>query len=145
MAAASHAAERPSARYDRSADAHGFTVFMQEGGWCWFQDPRAIIHKGKLFLGSVRGNGTGPALVGVYDLEARKALGTVVMRDNFDRDDHNSPVFHARPDGSILAMYARHHRDTRHHYRISDPENPLQWGEEMTFDHTSTTSSTWSA
>ena len=121
--------EKP-ASYDRANDRHPFTVFMQEGGWCWFQDPRAIIHDGKLFLGAIQGNGTGDALVGVYDLEAKKRLGNVVMHQGYDRDDHNSPVFFVRPDGSILAMYARHGGDFFHLYRISDPDNPLKWSEE---------------
>jgi hypothetical protein len=123
-------AEEP-APYDRHADTHGFTVFMKQGGWCWFQDPRAIIQDGKLFIGSVQGNNDGGALVGIYDLNARKPVGTVIMHPKFDRDDHNSPVFYARPDGSILAVYARHNRDRFHYSRISDPKNPLEWSEEF--------------
>lgn len=108
-----------------------FTVFMKDGGWCWFQDPRAIIHDKKLFIGSVKGHGSGPALVGIYDLVKKKSLGTVLMQDKFDRDDHNSPVFHVRPDGSVLATYAKHHRDRYHYSRISDPTDPLKWGDEF--------------
>ncbi len=122
------------ANYEREADPHGFTVFMQEGGWCWFQDPRAIIHDGQLLVGSVRGNAGGEALVGVYDLRKQEPLGSVVLHPAFDRDDHNSPVFHARPDGSVLAVYARHNRDRLHYSRISDPRNRLLWGEESRFE-----------
>lgn len=120
-----------SATYDREADEHRFTVFMQHAGWCWYQDPRAIIHDGKLFIGAVRGNGDGEALVGVYDLKAGKRLGSVVMHPSFDKDDHNSPTFHARPDGSVLAVYARHHRDKLHRSRSSDPKDPLKWSDEI--------------
>jgi len=116
----------------------GFTTFMKDGGWCWYQDPRAIIHDGKLFIGSVKGNGDGEALVGIYDLKAGKSLGNFVMHEKFDRDDHNSPVFYARPDGSVLAMYARHSREKFHYYRISDPKDCTQWGEGIQIDHTST-------
>lgn len=129
-------AQQQLARYDRAADPHGFTVFMQEGGWCWFQDPRAVIHDRKLFAGGVRGNGSGPALAGVYDLTGRKPLGTVLMQDDFDRDDHNSPVFHVRGDGSLVAFYAKHHREPRHYYRVSEPGDPLRWGAEMILEHT---------
>lgn len=120
-----------TARYDRGADRHGLAVFMENGGWCWYQDPRAIIHDGKLFIGAVQGNGSGPALVGIYDLMQDNPLGTVLMQDNFDRDDHNSPVFHVRPDGSVLAVYAKHHRDRFHYARVSDPSDPLKWSEEF--------------
>ena len=108
---------------------------MREGGWCWFQDPRSIIHDEKLFIGSVRGNGTGPALVGLYDLQRQKPLGTAVMHDPFKNDDHNSPVFYARPDGSVLAVYALHNGNKTHYYRIAQAGNPLKWSEEMTFEH----------
>ena len=110
---------------------------MEDGGWCWYQDPRAIIHDGKLFMGTVKGNGTGAALVGVYDLEANKPRGTVLMQDEFDRDDHNSPVFHVRSDGSMLATYAKHNRDTFHYSRISDPSDPLKWSEEFRHERAS--------
>jgi beta-galactosidase len=111
------------------------TLFMKDGGWCWYQDPRAILHDGKLFIGSVKGNGDGEALIGVYDLKSKTALGNVVANPKFDRDDHNSPVFFARTDGSVLAMYARHSRDHLHRFRISDPNDPMKWSEEMVFNH----------
>lgn len=117
--------------YSRSSDNHGFNVFMEEGGWCWYQDPRAVVHDDKLFIGSVQGNGKGAALVGVYDLQARERLGTATMHSHFDKDDHNSPVFHVRPDGGVLAVYARHNRDRFHYSRVSDPKNPLKWSEEV--------------
>lgn len=127
----------PVAKYDRATDPHGFKVFMEHGGWCWFQDPRVIAHGGNLFIGSVRGNGSGPALVGIYDLARDKPLGTIMMQDHFDRDDHNSPVFHVRPDGGVLATYAKHHRDRFHYSRLSDPANPLKWGEEIKHERSS--------
>ncbi|TWT80722.1 hypothetical protein CA13_21680 [Planctomycetes bacterium CA13] len=127
-----------SASYDRTADQHGFIIFMEEGGWCWYQDPRSIMHDGKLFIGSVKGNGSGSARVGVYDLKTKQPIGTATMRDNFQRDDHNSPVFFARPDGSVLAVYALHGNDKLHRYRISDPDAPLRWSEEKVFDHNNT-------
>ncbi|MEP4077773.1 BNR-4 repeat-containing protein [Haloferula sp.] len=123
------------AKYVRSADSHSFTVFMKEGGWCWFQDPRAIVQDGKLVLGALRGNDSGAASVGVFDLGQMKSVGSTVLHDAFNRDDHNVPVFYQRPDGSLLAMYARHSKDFRHHYRISKPNNPIEWGEERIFEH----------
>ena len=130
--------EMSPARPDESTASGGvkLTTFMKDSGWCWFQDPRAIIHQGKLLIGSVKGSGGGEALIGIYDLQAGKPLGSFVAHDNFDRDDHNSPVFYARPDGSILAMYARHSREKFHYYRISDPRDFTQWSAERRIDHT---------
>ena len=129
------AATSAEASYDSAADPHGFKVFMKDGGWCWYQDPRVMIHQGKLLIGSVQGNRTGPAVVGLFDLEADQPLGKVVMRDNFKRDDHNAPVFYRRPDGSVLAMYALHGNNRDHYYRISSPHDPLRWGKENSFVH----------
>lgn len=111
------------------------SVFMKNSGWCWYQDPRAIIHNDQLVIGGVEGNGKGAAAVGVYDLKAGKILGRTVVHPAFDRDDHNSPVFHIRPDDSLLTVYARHGRDKLHRYRISEPDDYLSWSEEKTFDH----------
>ena len=122
-------------RFDRSEDPHQFAVFLPEGGWCWFQDPRAIIHKNTLLIGGVQGNGTGDAVVGVYDLKTRRQLGRVVLHEDFKRDDHNCPVFYVRPDGRVLAVYALHGNNRKHYYRISEPNDLLRWGEERRFEH----------
>lgn len=118
------------ATYDRAADDHGFTIFMHDGGWCWYQGPRAIIHDDKVFVGSVQGHGEGSALIGVYDLETNKQVGNVTVHEQFDRDDHNSPVFHVREDGKVLTVYAKHHREPHHYLRTVDPKHPLNWTEE---------------
>lgn len=124
-----------TAAYDRRADDHGFTVFLKEGGWCWFQDPRALVSDGHLFVGGVQGNASGPVVVGIHDLDAGANLGRVILRDEFDADDHNTPAFHRRSDGRVLAVYARHSRDFRHHYRLSDPTDPTRWSDEKIFEH----------
>jgi len=67
------------ASYNRENDQHGWTVFMENGGWCWFQDPRGIIADRKLIMGAVKGHGNGEALVGVYDLKKKKSLGFVIV------------------------------------------------------------------
>lgn len=109
-------------------------TFMHNAGWCWFQDPRAIIQDGKLVIGSVAGNGIGDAAVGVYDLENQQLLGRTTLKPEFDHDDHNSPVFYARPDGRLLTVYARHNTEKVHYYRISESDNFLEWGEEKTIE-----------
>jgi rhamnogalacturonyl hydrolase YesR len=115
---------------DAKTAADKVQVFMYNSGWCWFQDPRAIIHNDQLIIGGVAGNGSGEAAVGVYDLKDDAILGRATVHDNFDNDDHNSPVFYARPDGSVLTVYARHSTENKHYYRISDKQDYLEWGEE---------------
>lgn len=110
-------------------------TFMYNGGWCWFQDPRAIIQDDKLIIGGVAGNGRGDAAIGVYDLAEDILLGRTTIAENFDRDDHNSPAIFPRPDGSLLGVYARHSTENLHYYRISGSKDYLDWGAEHTIDH----------
>ncbi|MBX2816359.1 MAG: BNR repeat-containing protein [Saprospiraceae bacterium] len=123
------------ATYDRAADQHDHHVFMQNSGWCWFQDPRALVHRKMLYIGGVQGTSPGSATVGIFNLRRQRIEGLVTMNEHFDHDDHNSPVFYARPDGSVLSMYALHGRDRKHLYRISDTKNPLHWSREYTYEH----------
>lgn len=125
----------PQAHYDRAADLHDFTIYMKDGGWCWFQDPRAILQNDYLVIGAVKGNGSGAALIGSYDLNGKKPVGTFVAKDEFNRDDHNSPAFYGRSDGSVLAVYARHGHEQFHHTRISTSADFTQWGPDKIMDH----------
>ncbi|MCL7762549.1 glycoside hydrolase family 88 protein [Polaribacter sp. Z014] len=109
-------------------------TFMKDGGWCWYQDPRAIINNGKLVIGSVSGQ-SGDVKVSVYDLDKKEDKGTIVLDKNFQVDDHDTPAFYARPDGSILSVWAKHASENKHYYSISSPENYLEWGEKQTFTH----------
>lgn len=107
---------------------------MEDGGWCWYQDPRAIIKNNKLVIGSVSGQ-SGDVKISSYDLEKKKDEGTVVLHKDFERDDHDVPALYARPDGSILAMWAKHAVNKKHFYSISSPTNYLKWGERKEFTH----------
>lgn len=110
------------------------TEFMKDGGWCWYEDPRAIIHNGRLIIGGISGQ-SGDIKVGVYDLASNKKLGTTVLDAGFEVDDHNSPVFYARPDGSILAFWAMHGKENKHYYSISDTKDYTKWSARKTYVH----------
>ena len=122
--------------------AQEFTTFMEDGGWCWYQDPRVVIKNGKLIIAGLSGE-SGDVKVGVYDLEANKSLGDVVLNKNFQKDDHDVPALYVRPDGSILAVYAKHANEPIHYYRISTPNDYLSWGEEKQFLHESNSGVTY--
>ena len=132
---AAHAGcEHCAHRAECEAEASKVQVFAEDSGWCWFQDPRAIVHEEYLFIGAVKGNGDGEALIHVYDLTKQEPLARVVAMAGFDHDDHNSPAFLKRKDGSVLAMFARHSVDKFHHYRISDPNDFTKWGRVVNVD-----------
>jgi len=128
---------------DRHAPATGavtntndVSVFARNGGWCWFQDPRAIINDGKLLFGSVSGSDPdrGDIRATLYDLRAKKNLGTSVLHRGLESDDHAAPAFYVRPDKRILTVYA-YHNGRQHFYRTSAPGDPGTWGPEQMFKH----------
>jgi hypothetical protein len=119
-------------------------IFNGDGGWCWFQDPRALVTHGTLVIGSVAAGVRDPARRGnievvTYDLSrARKRLTVLHPRlsgeQNSSYDDHNAPAFLVRPDGRMLAVYARHAAEDHFYYRISaEPGNAAEWRAERTF------------
>ncbi|MFL1011758.1 glycoside hydrolase family 88 protein [Flavisericum labens] len=109
-------------------------TFMEDGGWCWYQDPRAVISNGKLIMGGISGQ-SGDVRLGVYDLAHEKIDSTLVLSENFQRDDHDVPAFFKRPDGSLLAVWAKHANEKIHYYNISAPNDYLKWGELKEFHH----------
>jgi hypothetical protein len=122
--------------------ADGPIIFNDDGGWCWFEDERVIVHQGKLIIGSVATGRTDAARAGnievtVYDLASGKSSVHVLHRPSGPedikrwRDDHNSPAFVVHPDGRILAMYSQHGPEERIYYRIA--AHPESWGEEKVF------------
>jgi hypothetical protein len=113
-------------------------TFKKNGGWCWFQDERAIIHNGILIFGTVanpRGF-DGEKLDGdveamVYDIGLKKHLGKYVLHDNLEADDHNTPAFLLLNDGRILAVYSKHGTDENIRYRkTKKPFDYLNWDSE---------------
>ncbi len=111
-----------------------YQTIMEDGGWCWYQDPRAIISQGKLLIAGLSGT-SGDARIGVYDLESEKLDSTIVLHKNLEADDHNVPALYQRPDNSILAVWAKHGSEKIHYYRISEPDNYLSWGDIKTYEH----------
>ncbi|HEV8379963.1 MAG TPA: BNR-4 repeat-containing protein, partial [Gemmatimonadales bacterium] len=112
------------------------------GAWSWFMDERAIVHDGKLIVGSVRAVGDyrndsapgwGNVEIAVYDLASGRVQRTVLHR-HLQQDDHDNPAFLALPDGRYLAVYTQHGVERRIYYRVSEPRNPLSWGPAETFD-----------
>ena len=112
------------------------------GAWSWFMDERAIVHDGKLIVGSVRAIGNfannadpnwGNVEISVYDIGA-KTVRTTVLHKHFEQDDHDGPALMPLPDGRYLAVYTKHGGERRMYYRFSEPKNPLAWGPASEFE-----------
>ena len=123
-------------------------VLSDDGGWCWFESPRALIQGSRLIVGTVASGWSDASRRGdinavVHDL----ATGTTTifeLHDQLELDDHDSPAFLARPDGRIVTLYAKHGSENRFYYRISTANNPASWAAEQTFTPTASTQLTYS-
>jgi len=115
-------------------------TFNDNGGWCWFQDERAIVHEGKLIIGSIanaqgvdgaeRG---GNIEVTTFDLAGRKHISRVTLHTHLENDDHDVPALLVLPNGHFLAVYATHGRDRLIRTRISAyPGDATDWLSEST-------------
>ena len=110
------------------------STFMKDGGWCWYQDPRAVISDGKLVISGISGQ-SGDVRIGIYDLRSEKIDSTVVLHENLEVDDHDAPALFKRPDDRILAVWAMHSREKIHYSSVTEPDNYLNWMNCKLFEH----------
>jgi hypothetical protein len=109
-------------------------TFNDNGGWCWYQDERAIVDAkaGKLVIGSVGFGGTrdGNIEAVIYDIASGKASQPAKL-GNINVDDHSAPALNIRPDGKYIAVWAGHRVDCNTYYSIYDGS---AWGGQKKFD-----------
>ncbi len=111
-------------------------TFTNNGGWCWFQDPRLVIANGQLFIGSIAGiagNGSaaGDADVTTYNLQTNVSTETL-LHAALGQDDHDCAAFAVLPDGRILAEYATHGANNNVYWRIGTSSGgTTSWGGEQ--------------
>jgi hypothetical protein len=87
-------------------------TIKKNGGWCWFQDERAIVVGDTLVVGSVAaatrdGFNRGDICATAYNLKTGESM-QVKLSPKFQSDDHDAPAFLKLPDGRILAAYMLH-------------------------------------
>ena len=101
-------------------------MLNDNGGWCWYQDERVLVQGDRLIVGSVANragtdgaNRGGNVEITTYDLRGKRLLGTAVLHEHLQDDDHAAPAFLFRADGRILAVHAKHGSDKLIRSRIS--------------------------
>lgn len=100
-----------------------FATLNSDAGWCWFSDPRALFHNGKLYYGYVKPS-TGKTALDVYDVTT--GANSNLWYSGFTlTDDHDVPGLCVKDDGTMLAVYARHLSDYYFAYRTSKNTNPI--------------------
>ncbi len=119
---------------EMKCDAKEKDIFMHNGGWCWYQGPRAVISNDKLVIGGLDGV-SGDVNVSVYDLKRGKIEGELTLDKGFQCDDHNAPAFYVRPDGKIVTMWAKHGNDKIHRIKISSATDYLEWSDKIEHKH----------
>ncbi len=118
-------------------------LLKPNGGWCWFQDERAIIVGDQLIFGSVAGcnrDGFSSGDVVVTSRNLHTGLSrSATLHAKFQCDDHNVPALLALPDGRILATYQSHGRtkgfvgpDLMRWRRTLRPKDVSEWTPEQT-------------
>lgn len=81
------------------------TSLTEDGGWCWFSDPRALSRNGGTYTGWVTEGGS------IQAAELNHASGKVTivtLHAEYERDDHDNPALLFLPDGRLMAFYSRH-------------------------------------
>lgn len=81
-------------------------ILKKNGGWCWFQDERALVINGKVFFSSVK-IPEGDIDVSEWNINGGKVI-THILAKNFNADDHASAALLELPDGKILAAWSSH-------------------------------------
>jgi hypothetical protein len=106
------------------------------GAWTWYNDPRAIYHNGKTYIGAI--DGSGNLYVGQYT-HSSGALAWNTLTATLEADDHDNPALIVRPsDSKLVAFYSKHNAlgDTTLRYKIStNAEDASAWGTEQTIDY----------
>jgi hypothetical protein len=100
-----------------------------DGAWCWFSDPRAIRHDGKLYAGWM--NSQGSVQVGCWN-PATGLTQTATLAEKFERDDHDHPSLLFLPDGRLLAFYSLHAKGDMHLRMTTNPEDISAWTPDRT-------------
>ena len=76
----------------------------EDGAWCWFADPRAILVGDHLLSGWVSSGGD----IVVSDRQPGGEATASVLHAALQKDDHANPALLALPDGRVMAFYSRH-------------------------------------
>ena len=129
-------------------------VLNDDGGWCWFQDERALVVGGRLLFGSVAAGRTDPSRRGMVEATSvdlatgastRFRLSATPVEKAGRYDDHDTPAFVVRGDGRLVAVWVGHGFDNRILSRVSlRPGDAAAWSEESAFVPSPSSSVTYS-
>jgi hypothetical protein len=145
---------RPAAARTGASPLATPVVLNDDGGWCWFQDERALVVGDRLVFGSVaagRADSSRRGMAEVTSVElgtgasTRFHLSATPVERAGRYDDHDTPAFVVRGDGRLVAVWAGHGFDNRILSRVSlRPGDASAWGDERAFVPSPSSSVTYS-
>jgi BNR repeat-containing family member len=110
-----------------------YRSLTDDGGWCWFSDPRAIYYKGqhkRTYAGWIDSHGN--ITVGFYDHDLNR-IETRVVHPDLQEDDHDNPSLLIDRDGRLRMFYSKHAtRMPIFMIRSKSPEDISEWEPEET-------------
>ena len=113
-------------------------VINDNAAWCWFQDERAIISQGQMFVGSVASKlgadgkaRSGNIEVTRFPLNDNRLPVTQVLHSGLEDDDHNVPALIALDNKNVLAAYSKHNTDRNIRIRHLSTGKLDEWDEEL--------------
>lgn len=98
-----------------------------DGAWCWFNDPRAIYHKGEkeqTYFGWI--NSVGDVVVASYNHETGEYVESTLI-EKYEVDDHDNPAIFIRKDGHIIVWVSKHTSAPAHRFISSNAEDITSW------------------
>ena len=100
-------------------------IFVEDGAWYWFSDPRAVSFTGqykRTYVGFV--TSTGDITISSYDHKSGEITSKVIYPE-FQRDDHINPSLLFLPDGRLMAFFTRHNGGF-YYFTTLEPEDISQ-------------------
>ncbi len=82
-----------------------YKILTKDGAWCWFSDPRAVLHNDIIYAGWVSADGS--VIIGSYNTK-NNIIKTSNIAPQFDQDDHANPSILILPDHRIMVFFSAH-------------------------------------
>jgi len=102
-------------------------IIADQGAWCWFADPRAVVSQGRTYIGWV--SGTGDIQIGAFDHRTQE-LTTATLHPALLVDDHVNPALLVLPDGRLMVFYSPHSYEPMYYRIAMRPGDISAWSEE---------------
>ena len=109
-------------------NSESFRSFTFDGAWSGTANPSAIYFEGnykRTYTGWVDSHGD--IIIGYYDNDTH-LINTIVLEDNFGKDDRNNPALLFTPDGKLMVFLTK--KDKQNSillYKMKNPEDISSW------------------